>query len=259
MPEGDTVHVTAARLHGALSGRVLERVDVRVPRHAEARLGGRRIDEVVARGKHILVRFDGGVTLHSHLGMHGAWHLYRPGSRWRGPGHEVRAVLEAAERVAVGFRLVTVELIATDREADVLGHLGPDVLGPEWDPARAVALLSERAASTIGDALLDQRALAGVGNVYKSEVLWLAGIDPFTPVSEVDDLFGVVATVKRVMEANRSGGRQVVTGDPRSPHYVYGRAGLPCRRCGAPIRTRRSGRGERVTYWCPRCQRRPGT
>jgi endonuclease-8 len=262
MPEGDTVHAAAVQLHAALAGRRLLATDFRVPRFATADLRGQSVREVVARGKHLLLRTDTGVTLHSHLKMEGAWHLYRPRERWRGPDWQVRVVLRTEPWTAVGFRLGICELLATEREHEVVGHLGPDVLGPDWDPAEAVRRLRADPARAIGTALLDQRALAGPGNVYKSEVLFLRGVNPWTPVGEVDQLEGMVDLLKRLMEANREVQSRVTTGDTRRgrKHWVAARAGQPCGRCGTPVRKaeQASYDGERVTYWCPTCQPGPG-
>ncbi|HET6751375.1 MAG TPA: DNA-formamidopyrimidine glycosylase family protein [Actinomycetes bacterium] len=258
MPEGDTVLVAAARLHGALAGERLLATDFRVPRFATADLAGQTVREVVARGKHLLLRTDAGVTLHTHFKMEGAWHLYRPRERWRGPDFQVRAVLRTAPWVAVGFRLGVCELLPTAREHEVVGHLGPDVLGADWDAAEAVRRLLADPERAIGTALLDQRALAGPGNIYKCEVCFLRGVDPWTPAGQVDDLPGMVDLLKRLMEANRASGRQVTTGDtrPGRTHWVAGRNGRPCRRCGTPVRKaeQASYDADRVTWWCPTCQ-----
>jgi formamidopyrimidine-DNA glycosylase len=258
VPEGDTVLVAAARLHGALAGERLLATDFRVPRFATADLASQTVREVVARGKHLLLRTDAGVTLHTHLKMEGAWHLYRPRERWRGPDFQVRAVLRTAPWVAVGFRLGVCELLPTAREHEVVGHLGPDVLGADWDAAEAVRRLLADPERAIGTALLDQHALAGPGNIYKCEVCFLRGVDPWTPVGQVDDLPGMVDLLKRLMEANRAGGRQVTTGDtrPGRTHWVAGRNGRPCRRCGTPVRKaeQASYDADRVTWWCPTCQ-----
>jgi endonuclease-8 len=253
--------MTAARLHRALAGQLLTATDFRVPRFATADLSGQRVVEVVARGKHLLLRTDGGATLHSHLMMEGAWHLHRPGERWRGPAFQARVVLTTERCVAVGFRLGICELVPTDREHEVVGHLGPDVLGPDWSLETAAANLRAEPDRPIGVALLDQRAIAGPGNIWKSEICFLRGLSPWTPVGEVDDLDGMLDLLKRMMEVNRTIGQQVTTGDPRRgrKHWVAERSGEPCRRCGTPIRRGEQGpRGmERVTYWCPRCQRGP--
>jgi formamidopyrimidine-DNA glycosylase len=262
VPEGDTVLVAAGRLHAALAGERLLATDFRVPRFATADLGGQRVREVVARGKHLLLRTDAGVTLHSHLKMEGAWHLYRPGERWRGPDFQVRVVLRTQPWVAVGFRLGVCELLPTAREQDVVGHLGPDVLGADWDAAEAVRRLGADPDRAVGTALLDQRVMAGPGNIYKCEACFLRGVDPWTPVGRVDDLAGMVGLLKRLMEANRGSGRQITTGDtrPGRTHWVAGRNGRPCRRCGTPIRKaeQESYDADRVTWWCPTCQPGPG-
>jgi formamidopyrimidine-DNA glycosylase len=277
MPEGDTVHLTATRLHRALAGRKLVGTELRVPRpirrgserylaaissFANADLRGQVVSEVVARGKHLLLRTDAGVTLHSHLKMEGAWHLYRPGERWRGPGFQVRAVLRTQPWIAVGFRLPICELLASEREREVVGHLGPDVLGPDWDLEEAARRLRADPDRTIGAALLDQRAIAGPGNNWKNEICFLRGVSPWTPVGEVDDLEGMLALLKRMMEVNRPIGHQVTTGDTRRgrKHWVAERGGAPCLRCGAPIlQAGQMADGfERVSYWCPTCQPGPG-
>jgi formamidopyrimidine-DNA glycosylase len=262
MPEGDTVFLAATRMHTALAGQRLTATDFRVPRFATADLSGQVVREVAARGKHLLLRTDAGTTLHTHFKMEGAWHLYRPAERWRGPDFQVRAVLRTEPWVAVGFRLAICELLPTAAEHEVLGHLGPDVLGPDWDPAEAVRRLRADPSRAIGTALLDQRAIAGPGNVYKSEVCFLRGVDPWTPVGQVEDLEGMVDLLKRLMEANRTTGNQLTTGDtrPGRTSWVAGRTGKPCRRCGTPVRKadQPSYDGERVTYWCPTCQPGPG-
>lgn len=257
MPEGDTVHLAATRLHAALSGQTLTRTDFRVPRLATVDLSDRRVEDVVARGKHLLFRIEGGTSLHTHFKMEGSWHLYRPGESWRGPGHQVRAVLETEQLTAVGFRLAIVELLPTAEEDSVVGHLGPDVLGPDWDAEEALARLEAEGDRAIGDVLLDQGVMAGPGNIYRCEICFLRGVHPDTLVRDVPDLRGVVDLTKRVMEANRSTGMQITTGDtrPGRMHWVYGRRQKPCRRCGTPIAKRSEGAGGvKVTYWCPSCQ-----
>ena len=258
MAEGDTVFAMAVRLHGALAGHVLTRTDFRVPAFATADLRGQVVGEVVSRGKHLLVRTDGDVSVHSHLGMDGGWRIYDPGERWRGRSFEVRGVLETDSRIAVGHRLRRLEVLRTSAESEVLGHLGPDVLGPDWDEAEVVRRLTSSPERPIGDALIDQRVMAGPGNVYKSEVCFLAGVDPRTPVGGDQDPATLVRLTKPLMERNRSGGRRVTTDDPRRGRelWVYGRAGRPCRRCGTPIRSFTQGAAGdgRITYSCPGCQ-----
>ena len=255
--------LTAQRLNAALGGRALVRTDLRVTKLATVDLAGRRVLEVVARGKHLLARVEGALTLHSHLRMDGAWHLYGPGERWRGGApHEVRAVLETEARTAVGYRLQVLELVPTAEEGSVVGHLGPDLLGPDWDAARALAALSSAPERPVGEALLDQRNLAGIGNVYVAELCFLRGVTPWTPFGEVRAPEKLVALARRLLEANKARPGQVTTGDTRRgrTHWVYGRERRPCLRCGTAIRSARHGRAEesRVAYWCPRCQLGPG-
>ena len=263
MPEGDTVWLAAKRLNDALGGRRLTRFDLRVPAHATADLTGATVTEVVPRGKHMLTRFAGGITLHTHFRMDGTWHLQRPGERWRGgPAYQVRAVLANADWEAVGYRLHEVTLIRTDREDTLVGHLGPDVLGPDWDPAEVLRRVTAEPDREIGDVLLDQRVLAGVGNLYKNETLFLTGLSPWTPVRRVPDPAKVIATAQRLMRANRDHPEQTTTGSMRrgETHWVFERARKPCRRCGTPVLIAEQGEVAeyaRLTYWCPRCQPTP--
>ncbi len=258
MPEGDTVFLAATRLHEALAARPLCKTDFRVPPLATVDLSGRVLHDVVARGKHLLFRIDGGLTLHTHFKMEGSWHLYRPGERWRERTWEARVVLENDAWQAVGFRLGVVELVETTREDEVVGHLGPDPLGSDWDPEEAFRRLIADPERSVGEALLDQTVIAGLGNVYKSEICFLRGIAPSTRVRDVADPPGVVRLAKRLLDANRGTGRQITTGDtrPGRTHWVYGRGGQPCRRCNTPIAREEqdAGRDKRVTYWCPTCQ-----
>jgi endonuclease VIII len=263
VPEGDTVWRAAQRLDRALSGKVLTRFDVRVPAYATWDLTGATVTVTVSRGKHLLTRIDSAAgdqqwTLHTHLKMEGGWSVLKPGQRWPRPGHTARIVLETSDTVAVGFQLGIVEIVPRDREADLVGHLGPDLLGPDWDAAEAVRRLREQPDRPIKDALLDQTRLAGVGNMYACELLFISGVEPHTPVAEVPDLPRVVARAHQVLDQNRNRARQSTTGDltPRRNLWVYGRAGQPCRRCGTPVvETMMGDEGrERVTHHCPRCQ-----
>jgi endonuclease VIII len=258
--EGDDVHRLAGRMDARLRGEPLRRSDFRVPRYAAADLTGQRVARVRARGKNLLLETDAGTTVHSHLKMEGAWHLYAPGERWRHAAHLARVVLETPSYVAVGFRLGLVEIWPTAAEAEHLGHLGPDVLGPDWDAAEAERRLVADPGREVGAALIDQRVMAGPGNVYKSEALFLRGLHPSVPVGAVADPKALVTIVKRLMEANREGPR-VTTGDTRTGrrYWVYGRAGEPCRRCGTVVRRLSQGEAprERSTYFCPSCQARP--
>jgi len=257
LPEGDAVWLTARRLHEALAGRVLTRSDFRVPRYATTDLTGRTVIECVARGKHLLTRVDGGVTVHTHLRMDGSWRIRPAGDRIAG-NHRIRLVLANSTWQAVGYQLGIVEVVPTAREARVVGHLGPDLLGPDWDPAEAARRLRAAPDRAVGEALLDQRNLAGIGNIYKAEVLFLRGVHPWRPAGEVADLDALVSTAQQLMDANKERFGQITTGvsRPGEQMWVYGRAGRPCRRCGTPIRTADQGGDttERVTYWCPHCQ-----
>ncbi|MEU2392583.1 DNA-formamidopyrimidine glycosylase family protein [Streptomyces sp. NPDC007369] len=263
MPEGDSVWRAAARLHNALAGRELTLWDLRVPRLATTDLTGRTTLEVVPRGKHLLARFEGGLTLHTHLRMDGAWRVFAAGRPWHGgPVHEIRAVLGTAGHTAVGYRLPVVELLRTSDEDRVVGHLGPDLLGPDWDPALAAANLLAAPERPLGEALLDQRNLAGVGNVYKAELCFLAQVTPWTPVGDLPDpattAVRLAEAAQRLLAANTGehGGRNT-TGSRRPGRelFVYGRTHRPCLRCGTPVRE--APQDGRPTYWCPRCQSGP--
>ena len=259
MPEGDTVYLAATRMRAALAGRELTRSDFRVPRYATLDLSGRSVDDVVSHGKHMLIRLAGGITIHTHYRMDGTWHLYRHGERWQGPAWQVRAVLENATWVAVGFRLPVLDVLRTADEGEVVGHLGPDPLGPDWDPEEALRRLLAEPERTISEALLDQRVIAGVGNVWRCEICFLRGIDPWAPVGALRDPAALVSLTKRLFDANRGTGNQITTGDLRSGYerWVYGRGGAPCRRCRTPIERKDAAPDvddDRVTYWCPHCQ-----
>ncbi|MEN0086274.1 MAG: DNA-formamidopyrimidine glycosylase family protein [Leifsonia sp.] len=257
MPEGDTVYQAAQRLHRALAGQVLTATDFRVPQYATVDLSGQRMDEVVSRGKHLLMHV-GDQTIHSHLKMEGSWEVYPPGGRWRHPGYQARAVLTTESAQAVGFQLGILEVLPREREDDVVGHLGPDLLGPDWDADEALRRLAQHPDTPVAVALLDQRNLAGLGNVYANELCFLRGMLPTRPVREAD-LPAAVALGHRLITANRDRTVRVTTGDTRRGRntWVYGRRGQPCRRCGTPIRSSSLGRTEleeRVTYYCPVCQ-----
>lgn len=258
MPEGDTVWRATKHLHQALAGQMLEQTDFRVPSLATTDLSGQTVVEVVPRGKHLLMRLSGGVTIHSHLRMDGSWHLYRPGEKWRGgPAFEIRVVLVTAEWTAVGYRLPVLEVVPTAAEDSVVGHLGPDLLAPDFDRAQAIANLAAEPDRTISEALLDQRNLAGIGNIYRTEVCFLLGLHPWRPAGTVD-LGAAVDLSRRLLKANLRNAAQVTTGvdRPGKRTWVFGRPGRPCRRCGTTIQTAPIGAPlrERVTYWCPTCQ-----
>jgi endonuclease-8 len=260
VPEGDTVWRTALHLDRALTGSTLVETDFRVPTLATLDLSGQQVVGTVARGKHLLTRIGDRHTLHTHLRMEGSWHLYKSArASWRRPAHEARVVLRTEEWTAVGFALGVVEVVARDAEGTFVGHLGPDLLGPDWDEEEALRRLLADPGREIAQALLDQRNLAGIGNLYKVETLFLSGVSPFLAVDDVPDLRRVVALAQRLMVANRLSPMQTTTGVARrgQEHWVYGRAGRPCRRCRTRIRSQMQGQPpqERVTYWCPSCQR----
>ncbi len=272
VPEGDTLYRTAAGLRPYLVGRAVTAARTNGPGAVPQaqRLVGRTIDSVNSVGKNLIIRFDGGLELRTHLRMNGSWHRYRPGEAWRRPPARARLVLEVPGAVAVCFDAPVVELFEA-RAAVVhpaLSRLGPDLLDPAFDAAEAHRRLRDpsRAATDIGVVLVDQRALAGIGNVYKNEVLWIERVSPFSRVADIDDetLDRLIATARRLLLANAlpsHGAERVTTSGDRGapgPLYVYGRAGRPCRRCRAPIASTRQGTElPRTTYWCPTCQGEP--
>ena len=260
VPEGDVIWYTARRLHEALAGRVLTRSDFRVPRYATVDLRGQLVTEAVAKGKHLLIRTGNGLTVHTHLKMDGSWRI-RPASAGepRRNAHQIRLLLANDEWQAVGYLLGVTEVLPTAKEDEVTGHLGPDLLGPGWDAAEAVRRLTGNKERPIGEALLDQRNLAGLGTVYMAETLFLRGVDPSRPAGSVDDLSALVELGHRLLDANKARLGHVTTGDtrPGRENWVYGRAGRPCRRCGTPIRRSEQGPPgqERLRFWCPNCQK----
>lgn len=257
MPEGDTVFRTARRLDSALRGREVTRFDLRVPQAATVDLTGQRVHGVVPRGKHLLMRI-GDSTVHSHLRMDGAWFVYRPGEKWRHPAFRVRAIVGTSAAETVGVDIAEVKVVPTRDEHELVGHLGPDPLAEDWDVVEAARRLGADARS-IHVALLDQRNVAGFGNEYAAELLFLRGILPETPASEVD-VPALLDLGARTIRANRDRIDRTFTGQTGRGRtdWVYGRARLPCRRCGTLILTGQIGADptrERVTFWCPNCQR----
>lgn len=256
MPEGDSILRAARTLHEALAGRAvlhfqsvfpsLTRVDHDRP------LGGRTVEQVTARGKHLLIWFSGGLVLRTHMRMHGSWHLYRPGERWQRPGHDMRIVIGTDAFEAVAFQVPVAEFVEAAAIDRALVDLGPDVLAESFDAAAAVTRLRHRPGMEIAEALLDQGALAGIGNIWKSETLFRAAVNPFVLVRDLtDDQLGtIVATAARLMRASSVS----AVGRPR--FSVYMRGGQPCRRCGTPIVRQVQGENRRSTYWCPACQPR---
>ncbi len=263
MPEGDTLFKTAARLRPALAGHVLTRFEA--PRlSGDAPAVGTRIETVEARGKHLLIHFEGGLTLRTHLRMSGSWHIYRAGERWRKPAHLARAVVGADSGwVGVCFQAPVVETYHRALgEPDALAALGPDLCQPEALTDAVLTTVVERSArftdarTTLGEALLDQRIAAGIGNVYKSEACFACGIDPATPMARVDTAVRrrVWSVAARQLQANLDHAERRTHADGLA---VYGRRGQPCRRCGTPVRMARHGELARSTYWCPTCQPPP--
>jgi endonuclease-8 len=270
MPEGDTIFRTARTLHRALAGRTVTAFESPLPAVTrvddDTPLAGRTVDRVWARGKHLLLALSGDLVLHTHMRMNGSWHIYRPGERWRLPRSRMRVALYTDAFVAVGFDVPVVDLLdgrGLGRTRS-LAALGPDLLSDGFDEATALSRLRAHDSLEIGDALLDQRIVAGIGNVYKSETCFVARVDPFARVASLSDtrLRLLLTTGRKLLQANvsessRSG---IVTYrglDARrggGSHWVYGRRGKPCRRCGTPILARRQGADARTTYWCPQCQ-----
>ena len=260
MPEGDTVWRAAGRLDKVLTGSVLTGSDFRVPQHAMADLTGATVIGTVSRGKHLLTRFaplEGpGVTLHTHLKMEGVWHVHAPGTRWRRPAHEARVVLGTEAWEVVGFALGVIELLLTAEEDRAVGHLGPDLLGPDWDENEALRRLGADPTRTIGEALLDQTNLSGIGSVYRSELCFVAGLHPRTPVGAVRDLPRLVRRARQMLELNKSRTERTTTGNTRGGRlWIYGRRGA-CPRCETAVRHEEFGPvgQERIAYWCPSCQ-----
>ncbi|CDP84566.1 MULTISPECIES: endonuclease VIII Nei2 [Mycolicibacterium] len=249
MPEGDTVFHTATALRDALAGKTLTRCDIRVPRYATVDLTGQVVDEVLSRGKHLFIRV-GPASIHSHLKMEGSWRI-----GWSKVAvHRIRAVLETADSRATGIDLGVLEVLDRDADMATVEHLGPDLLGPDWEPRTAAANLTADPDRPLAQALLDQRVMAGVGNVYCNELCFVFGRLPTSPVSSLTDPLRVVQRARDMLWLNRSRWNRTTTGDTRNGRqlWVYGRAGEPCRRCGTLIETDKGG--ERVTYWCPSCQ-----
>ena len=261
MPEGDSVWKAARRLREQLVGRTVVASDFRVPQHATADLSGSVVTAFDSYGKHMLTRFTGGLTLHTHFEMDGSWQVVGPGKALpRDLDDEVRLVLRTDGPTAYALRMPVLELLRTADEDRVLGHLGPDILGTGWDEDEAVRRLAADPGRPLVEALLDQKDLAGIGNLWAVESCYLRGVSPWTPVAEVD-LRAVVRLARRMMRHSLEHPGQVTTGDTRRgmTHWVYGRAERPCRRCSTPVAFRDAGPGpyERETWWCPHCQPGP--
>jgi endonuclease-8 len=266
MPEGDTLLRTATVLREVLLGRTVSAARGRAGGPQLARVVGSRVDRVDSVGKHLLIGFSDGLSLHTHLGMNGSWHRYRPGERWRRSPARAVCVIETPGAVAVCFDAPVAELLDTRALAihPVLSALGPDLIEPAPDVDEALARLAEpgRRSMTIAEALLDQRAMAGLGNVYRSEVLFLERVDPFRTVGALapETLERLVATGARLLRVNGGGPRRTTTGRDRDGErlWVYRRTGRPCRRCGTPVRSTVLGSLPRRLWWCPGCQPEEG-
>jgi endonuclease-8 len=260
VPEGDSVYQTAQQLHDALAGKAVTRFELRVPRLALANLTGETVTEVRPRGKHLLMRFSDGRTLHSHLLLDGAWRICSAITGPRGgPAHQIRALVGNSESLAAGYRIHELAIVKTAQEATLVGHLGPDLLDPDWDRDEALTRFAADGDRPIGEALLDQRLVAGVGNVYKVELLFLHRLSPWQSTASVPDLGAVLDDGARLLNANRETPLRSTTGSSRSgeQYWVYARRGRPCRRCRTPIR--QDQQCDRVMYFCPACQSGPLT
>jgi endonuclease-8 len=252
MPEGDTIWRTAGMLREALAGKQVKQAKP----EGLSRLVGATVTAVEPAGKHLVIRFDNGYALHSHMRMRGIWHVYKPGASWHRPAFRLKALLETDDSVAVCFDAPIVELIRNVNER--VGHLGPDILADDWSPAEVVKRARQLNQRPVGELLLDQRVTAGIGNVYRCEALWHERINPWTPCADLDEarLRALFETAREAMRSNLGPSWQ-----RRFPGYgkgaVHGRGGRPCPRCGTPIKVRAQGEHARLTYWCPACQ--PGT
>jgi endonuclease VIII len=271
VPEGDTIFRAARTLNRALAGRLVTRFDSAYPAltrvDADHSITGRTVDAVSSRGKHLLMSFSGGVVLRTHMRMNGSWHIYKRGEPWRRPARDMRVLIETDVYVAVGFNIPDAEFL-TPRElarSRPLQSLGPDLAQPEFDRAEFLRRVRLHDAEPIEDVLLNQRVVAGIGNVLKSETLFVARVHPAIRVGSLDDqvLERVLDAALRLMKLNvlESDALPLVPGrrttgslDPAAKLYVYGRAGKPCRRCGTRIELSRKSTDARLTYWCPRCQ-----
>jgi endonuclease VIII len=273
VPEGDSIFRAAHTLDRALRGRTVLRFESVFPHLTRVDddfpIQGRIVESVSARGKHLLIAFSGGLMLRTHMRMKGSWHIYRPGERWQRPGSEMRIVIGTDAYEAVAFAVPVAEFIHREDlpRNEALQDLGPDPLSTDFDLDAAVSRLESRADLEIAEALLDQHAIAGIGNIFKSETLFLARLNPFLRVGTVprERIANVVRTAATLLRANASGQLAGITtygglrgqrsgSDAAARRWVYGRAGKPCRRCGTPIAMRKQGPFARSTYWCERCQ-----
>jgi endonuclease VIII len=266
VPEGDTIHRAARTLHAALAGEVVTRFETVFARLArtdyDQPVAGRTVIGVDAAGKNLLMHFSGDLHLRTHMRMNGSWHIYRPGERWRMPRSDMRILLETGKWVAVAFNVPVAEFHdsrSLARQDDLL-RIGPDLIGAEFDAEEAMRRIREKPSEEIADVILNQRVVSGIGNEYKSELLFMTRIHPFRKVADVtdDELRQLLTTARKVMVANvemRTGARITTFSlNPAETQYVYGRGGKPCRRCGTPVEYAKQGPNARGTYWCPKCQ-----
>lgn len=274
MPEGDTIFRSARALHRALAGKIVTRFETAYAHLAsvddDKKLAGRTVERVESRGKWLLMHFSGELILVTHMRMNGSWHIYRRGERWRRPRRDMRIVIETADWSAVGFAVPVAEFhsAASLLRKTMIPVLSQDLLKQDFDLRGAIAGVQEHADEKIADILLNQRVMAGIGNVYKSETCFICGVNPFRQVRTLDrsQLEQLIFTARKFLALNvaeeADGEISTYAGLRRTTHtadqsarlWVYGRRGEPCRRCGTPIEMRKQGAGARTTFWCPVCQ-----
>ena len=260
MPEGDTLLRIARAVAPAITGKRVDGVRSPLPGVTAAPLAGKRVSSVEARGKNLLVCFEGGRALHVHLGMTGSVHLYHAGERWKRPEWRARVALATEGVVLVVFDAPVVRVVRSPERDQALSRLGPDVLSSDFDAAEALRRLRALGDAQVADALTNQRAMAGVGNVYKCEALFACRVNPFVRVADVDGatLAALVSTCHEMMRANMGAApRRTTPRTRRAPFWVYGRAGRPCASCGGAIAVTRAGSTARLTWYCPHCQKSP--
>jgi endonuclease-8 len=260
MPEGDTIFKAARTLEKAIGGETITGFRSALPKFRDVEISGKRIEKIEPRGKNLLMFLNDGRVLHTHMMMTGSWHIYRSGEKWQKPESQAKVVIETAKFVAVCFNAPVVDLLSPDqlRRNDDLHQLGPDILRDDFDFSLALKRLRECVEMEISDALLAQRAIAGIGNIYKCETLFLCGVNPFVPVKNFsDEILGkLIREARKLMKGNLNRGMRTTRGSLHGERFwVYGRGGKRCLRCGEIIRIDRKGRALRLTYWCPKCQR----
>lgn len=274
MPEGDTIFRAARTLKAALAGKTVTRFETVLPYlarvHHDTPITGRVVEDVVSHGKWMEMHFSGDLILLTHMLMSGSWHIYRPGEKWQRRPVDMRIVIGTESIEAVAFKVPVAEFHTPESLARRPGfnRLGKDLLGLDFSEQEAVAQLRSRPDLEVGDALLNQSLLAGIGNVFKSEVVFASGVNPFRKVASLseDESLCLVRTARKFLKANvrenSDNGIVTYTGFRRTTGransldrlWVYGRGEQPCRKCGTPIRMQKQGPGARVTFWCPNCQ-----